>query len=122
MDGGTCAADIEGSCPGDDDASGESELPEYFFAHAPQVETCLTLPTNYGSAQDESAPPLPAGIQIGWLSPVDHSSGEIAYPPEPPGAEQDRGNPAGATTAWNLHSAMCADGADCRFNYQLPVC
>lgn len=123
MDGGTCAENTEGSCPGDDDfVPGESEAPEYFFGHAPQVEARLTVPANYGEAQDESAPALPAGIQIGWLSPVDHSAGEIAYPPEPPGAEQDRGNPAGAATAWDLHSTMCAHKAGCRFNYQLPAC
>jgi hypothetical protein len=123
MDGGTCAADIEGSCPGDDDyVPGESEPPEYFFGHAPQVEARLTVPANYGSPQDESAPALPPGIQIGWLSPVNHSTGDVAYPPEPPGAEQERGHPAGAATAWELHSAMCAHSVGCRFNYQLPAC
>src|SRR6185312_15966807 len=111
------------SCPGDEDyVPGESEPPEYFFGHAPQVEARLTLPANYGDAQDESAPALPDGIQIGWLSPVDNSTGEVAYPPEPPGAEQDRGNPAGAATAWDLHSAMCTHSTGCRFNYQLPAC
>ncbi|HWC60492.1 MAG TPA: hypothetical protein VHC44_12420, partial [Verrucomicrobiae bacterium] len=123
MDGGTCAEDAEGSCPGDDDfVPGESEPPEYFFGHAPQVEARLALPTNYGSAQNESAPALPDGIQIGWLSPVDHSTGEIAYPPEPPGAAQERGTPAGAATAWDLHGTICAHSSGCRFNYQLPAC
>ena len=123
MDGGICANDTPGSCPGDDDyIPGESEPPEYFFGHAPQVEARLTLPTNYGNAQDESAPALPDNIQIGWLSPVDFTIGEIAYPPEPPGAEQDRGNPAGAATAWDLHAVFCVHAPGCRFNYRLPAC
>jgi hypothetical protein len=123
MDTGICAANSGGSCPGDDDyIPGVSEPPEYFFAHAPQVEARLTVPSNYGVAQNESAPALPAGIQIGWLSPVNFASGDIAYPPEAPGAEQDRGNPADANTAWALHALLCAHAAGCRFNYQLPAC
>jgi len=123
MDTGSCSADTDGSCPGDDDyVPGESEPPEYFFGHAPQVEARVAIPDNYGDAQNESTPSLPDGIQIGWLSPVDHSSGDVAYPPEPPGAEQDRGVPASAATAWDLHSAICAHRSGCRFNHQLPVC
>jgi hypothetical protein len=123
MDGGTCADDTIGSCPGDDDyVPGESEPPEYFFAHAPQVEARLTVPANYGAAQNESAPALLDGIQIGWLSPVEFASGEIAYPPEPPGVEQDHGTPASAPTAWDLHAQLCAHADDCRFNYKLPAC
>jgi len=123
MDTGSCSADTDGSCPGDDDyVPGESEPPEYFFGHAPQVEARVAIPDNYGDAQNESAPSLPDGIQISWLSPVDHSSGDVAYPPEPPGSEQDRGVPASAATAWDLHSAICAHRSGCRFNHQLPVC
>ncbi len=121
MDGGTCADDTGGSCPGDEDFDpDESEPPEYFFGHAPQVEARLTVPANYGAAQDEAAPALPDGIQIGWLSPVDYASGDVAYPPEPPGAESDRGNPAGAATAWDLHNLLCGH-VGCRFNYQPPA-
>jgi hypothetical protein len=123
MDTGACAADTVGTCPGDDDyVLGESEPPEYFFAHAPQVEARLTVPANYGAAQNETAPTLPDGIQIGWLSPVNFSTGDIAYPPEPPGVQQDHGNPASAATAWDLHALFCANNAGCRFNYKLPGC
>jgi len=123
MDGGICAENIDGSCPGDDDfVPGESEPPEYFFAHAPQVEARLSVPCNYGANQNECAPNLPADIQIGWLSPVFYSEGDIALPPLPPGAESDRGNPAGAATAWNLHALLCASAQGCRFNYEPIAC
>jgi hypothetical protein len=122
MDGGICSGDSPGSCPGDDDFEGDSELPVYYFTHAPQVEVRLTVPNNYGLGQDEPASALPAGIQIGWLSPVTNSTGDVALPPEPPGAASDRGEPAGANTAWNLHEIFCAHAAGCRFNYQMPGC
>ena len=123
MDGGICAENSPGTCPGDDDfIPGESEPPEYFFSHAPQVEARLSVPCNYGANQNECGPNLPAGIQIGWLSPVFYSEGDIALPPQPPGAESEQGRPAGATTAWDLHAALCASAAGCRFNYQPIAC
>jgi hypothetical protein len=123
MDGGICAENVPGSCPDDDDyVPGESEPPTYYFEHAPQVEARLTLPTNYGPGQDESPPALPAGVQIGWLSPVDHTSGEVALPPLPPGVSSAGGVPLGASTTWDLHTAMCIVAPGCRFNYQLPGC
>ncbi|HXT10392.1 MAG TPA: Ig domain-containing protein [Candidatus Angelobacter sp.] len=123
MDSGLCADDVPGSCPGDEDyIPGESVPPEYYFPHAPQVEARLSVPCNYGAAQDECAPALPADIQIGWLSPVDFSEGEVALPPLAPGALSDRGEPAGASASWDFHALVCAHGAGCRFNYQLPAC
>lgn len=125
MDSGpTCPDDIPGSCPGDDDyvSDEETPAPTFFYAHAPQVEARLTIPGNYGLDQDESAPALPAGIQIGWLSPVTNTTGDIALPPVAPGAVSDRGEPAPANTAWDLHAAMCALSGSCRFNYVLPGC
>jgi hypothetical protein len=117
MDDGSCQDDIAGSCPEDP--------PTYFFAFTPLVEPRLTLPDNYGPAQNETAPALPSGIQIGWLSPVDHAAGDpdVALPPRAPGPESDTGRPASVATPWYIHSLECATiGGSCRFNYQLPGC
>jgi Putative Ig domain len=122
MDGGLCSEDSPGSCPGDDDFEGDSEMPVYYFAHAPQVEARLSTPNNYGSGQNESSPPLPDGIQIGWLSPVTNSTGDVALPPVAAGALSDHGEPAGASTASDLHGTFCTHAVGCRFNYQLPGC
>lgn len=123
MDGGTCADDEGGSCPGDEDyIPDESSIPTYYFGHAPQVEARLTVPCNYGLNHTECAPALPAEVQIGWLSPVHYDTGDIALPPQPPGALEDRGEPAGASTAWDFHSLLCSHSTGCRFNYQTPGC
>jgi hypothetical protein len=129
-DDGSCRSDTPldppiYACPGDEDyVDGESQPPIYYYEFLPQVEARLTLPNNYGPDQDESAPPLPAGIQIGWLSPVDHvpADGDVAYPPEPPGVYKDGGVPAGATTSWTIHELLCANSTGCRFNYTAPLC
>lgn len=112
-----CAENTGGTCPPGEDAP----APEYFFGHAPQVETSLSVPDTYGMDQDESGPALPSGIQIGWLSPVDNSSGDIAFPPLPPGALQDQGEPGGANVAWNLHASFCASAPGCRFTSYADV-
>lgn len=126
MDSGpTCPDDIPGFCPGDDDYVSDEETPPptFFYAHALQVEARLSIPSNYGLGQDEAAPALPAGIQIGWLSPVTNTTGDIALPPVAPGPVSDRGEPSPANTAWDLHASMCAlSGSGCRFNYILPGC
>lgn len=123
MDGGICADNIEGSCPGDGDyVPDESTPPEYFFAYAPQVEARLTIPGIYGDDSDESAPALPSGVQIGWLSPVDYDTGDVAFPPHAPTIESDRGNPGGASTSWNLHELFCDHTDGCRFDYAVPGC
>jgi Putative Ig domain len=124
-DGPTCPDDVPGTCPGDDDFVDDEETPPpiFYYPHAPQFEARLTVPNNYGPGQDEAAPALPADIQIGWLSPVFYSTGDVALPPVAPGAVSDRGEPAPANTAWDLHAAMCAlSAAGCRFNYVLPGC
>ncbi len=129
MDGGDCQDDsiedgVEFGCPGDDGfVEGETLPPVYCFAHAPQVEARLTVPCTYGLLRNECPPALPGDIQIGWLSPVMNSSGDIALPPNPPGALQDRGEPAGASTTWDFHSLLCVQiAAGCRFKYQVPGC
>jgi hypothetical protein len=109
-DDGSCQADTPDTTP-----------PVYYYAHRPQVEARLTLPCNYGVGQNETPPALPDGVQIGWLSPVTNDTGDVAYPPEPPGAAIDRGEPNSANTAWNLHNVFCAS-AGCRFNYLPPGC
>ena len=113
MDGGTCAENTEGSCPGDDDfVPGESEPPEYFFGHAPQVEARLTVPANYGEAQDESAPALPdwdpdrlalAGRPFRWRNCVSARTARCRTGPRQPRRRRDRLGPAQhscAHTVW----------------------
>ena len=115
MDNGTCQADFD-----EDTDSGVTH--HKFYAHAPQVEARAAVPCNYGNAQNECAPALPAGIQIGWSSPVTATTGDIAFPPSPP-PPQDDGVPNGTTTAYSLHAILCATSAKgCRFSYSLPGC
>jgi len=131
MDGGTCAENVEGFCPGDDGYVSDEETPPpiYYFAHAPQVEARLSVPSSsdfcshaYGPDQNEGGPALPASIQIGWLSPVTNITGDVALPPTPPGVTDD-GTPGGYAGPWELHRAMCeAAVGGCRFNYTLPGC
>jgi hypothetical protein len=127
MDGGICADDqpwdgVVFACPGDDGyIEGESLPPVYFYGHAPQVEARLTVPDNYGTGQDEGGPSLPSDVQVGWLSPVDNTTGDVALPPLPPGVEDSQGIPNGASTTWNFHSILC-EHLVCRFNYSVPGC
>jgi hypothetical protein len=80
------------------------------------VEARLSVPDTYGMSQDESAPSLPSGIQIGWLSPVTNTTGDVALPPVPPAPLTDTGAPGGASVAWNLHGYFCTYYASgCRF-------
>ena len=92
-----------------------------YYAHSPQVEAVGAVPCNYGAAQNECAPALPAGLQVGWLSPVNYNSGDVALPPTPPGPADDA-TPLGAVMAFAIHEAFCASAAGCRFNYNLPSC
>jgi len=116
MDNGTCEADSFDE---------ETGLQTMYFPLAPQVEARLTLPANYGAAQNETPPSLPGGITIGWLSPVDHNNGDVAYPPGYIGFNLD-GTPASLMTPWVLHSLLCAaidPESTCRFKgtYQEQV-
>jgi len=130
VDDGSCHEDTPlnppaYACPDDEDfVDGESQPPIYYYEFPPLVEALLALPATYGPDQNESPPALPPGIQIGWLSPVDHlpADGDVAYPPEPPGVSKDGGVPGGASTAWNVHDQLCAQAAGCRFNYTLTLC
>jgi len=114
------------ACPGDEEyVDGETQPPVYRYSFPPMVEARLTVPNNYGTEQDEAGPVLPLHIQIGWLSPVDHVSadGDVAYPPEPPGVSKDGGIPGGSTTAWDIHSRLCASSSGgCRFDYAATGC
>lgn len=113
MDDQSCPADIP------EDMTG---LTTKYYAFEPQVEARITIPCSYGPAQNVCGPSLPAGIQIGWLSPVTNSSGEIAFPPPAPLTAADS-TPGGATTAWLLHIQFCEEIANnCRFNYNYPGC
>jgi len=88
-----------------------------YYPLAPMVEARLTLPSTYGAAQNETPASLPSGISIGWLSPVDHNSGDVAFPPGAVGFNLD-GSPASVMTPWVLHSLLCAattPESTCRF-------
>ncbi len=116
QDNGTCLADF------DSDNDGGGTTHNKFYAFPPQVEARASVPCNYGKAQNECGPALPAGIQIGWSSPVTAVSGDIAFPPTPPSPQLD-GTPNGTTTAYALHALLCDTASKgCRFNYSLPGC
>jgi len=116
-DDGLCPDDASGICPATDDIP----APIYLYGLRPHVEARLTIPPNYGMGQDEAGPSLPDGIQIGWLSPVDHDSGDVALPPASPGPESDTGRPGLERLAGNLHATLC-EASGCRFNYSVPAC
>lgn len=104
----------QAQCSEDDDTT-------HWFAYYPQVECRLTVPCNFGQNQDECAPTLPAGIQIGWLSPVNYSAGDVALPPIP--GFDSSGAPGGAGSAFELHVTLCHWlQTGCRFNYSAPAC
>jgi hypothetical protein len=79
----------DGTCANDD-----STNKIYHYAQAPQVEPRLSLPSA-GPSGTETAPALPTGISFGFLSPVNNSSGEVAYAP------------TGGTPSWAFHKALC---------------
>ena len=90
-----------------------------FYAHSPQVETRLTVPTNYGNAQNETAPSLPSGITIGFLSPVFYDSGsyaDVATPFEFIGFT-DGGGISGIDSAFALHARFCGSITCGYFDY-----
>ena len=112
----------DGTCPEDffTDTSGTTFSATGFWTRfypmPPQVEVRLALPSDFGMASNESAPALPAGITIGFLSPVDYTTGDVHYPPDPLGFVTN-GNPGSALTAFQIHSELCADYSNaCRFN------
>ena len=47
--------------------------PVLYYPHAPLVEAMSAVPAG--------APALPSGLQFGFLSPVDHTTGDVAHPP-----------------------------------------
>lgn len=107
----------DGSCPDDyvETAEGGGMTFHKFYPHHPMVEARLSLPNNSGMAMNETPPALPAGIQIGWLSPVDHTGDGVAYPPGIVGFNED-GSLAGMATPWSISAALCAAAkSGCRF-------
>jgi hypothetical protein len=112
MDDGTCQADSE------ETTEGGATIFRKFYPLAPQVEARISLPGNYGLTQSESPAALPAGIEIGWLSPVDNAPGAgVAAPPAAVGFKIS-GLPASTDSAGQLHARLCAASADesvCRF-------
>lgn len=118
MDDGTCQADSD---PVDPDTLAVTHI--RYYAHAPQVEPRQTIPCNYGNLHNICAPNLPGGVDIGWLSPVLFSVGNVAYPPQP-AVIVDDAVPQSVSTAYQFHKALCATiaGGGCRFNYSLPSC
>lgn len=116
----------DGSCQQASDETStdgsETIIHHRFYQHRPQVEARLSVPCNYGNGQNECAPALPAGIQIGWSSPVQGIGQDIALPPVPPGTGA-KGRPGTANTAYHLHALLClANGAGCYLNYKPVGC
>ncbi len=112
-----------GTCPDDEDETteGGSIIHHKYYASAPQVEARASVPCNYGAAQDECAPTLPSGIEIGWNSPVDTATGS-PLPPQP-ATIVDSAVPQGSNTAWSVHATLCSENeAECRFVYSVPGC
>jgi hypothetical protein len=131
MDDGTCNGDVHTNCavgigcPDDIGCDDDSTPPVFYYALAPLVEARLTIPGNYGPGQDESAPALPDGIQIGWLSPVDHADtvAGVALPPKASGPLSDSGVPGNCNCTSALHETLCdSHHSGCRFGYNERGC
>jgi hypothetical protein len=115
-DDGTCHEDTT------DFDSGNLTL---YYPHLPLVECVLSVPGNYGMGQNETpniSALTAAGIIIGWLSPVDRTGADVAYPPTYSGQYfigfNADATPGSADTPWALHQRLCAAiGIDstCRF-------
>jgi hypothetical protein len=82
----------DGSCE-EDQVSETGEIIAQYYAHGPLVEAFAYMPFA-GQPGIEEAPPLPPGITIGLLSPVDNSGGVAAPMP-------------GGSTPWTLHQNLC---------------
>ena len=96
------AVDASATCPADTGTKA-------YYALAPQCEARLTVPAGF--------PALPAGVTLGFLSPVTNSSGDVAYMP-PPNGWLDPSHPCPVNTPWQLAINLCADLAGgCRFDY-----
>ena len=86
-----------------------------YYPLAPLVEAEITLP-KYGMASPQTeTPTLPAGITLGWLSPVTYTIGDVWYYPSP-GGFTEFGLPQGVATEWaqwdTLYNAV---RTTCRF-------
>lgn len=80
-----------------------------YYGLAPMMEARLTVPSGF--------PALPGDVDaLGFLSPVDHNTGDVAYPPGVPGYGDDL-KPAASATPWALAVTLCEHLDGCRFNY-----
>lgn len=111
----------DGTCHGPSDDPGDDleTIHTRYYPYEPQVCTRYMIPNNYGPDHNETAPDLPDGIQIGWLSPVDNdfSSGSVAFV-HPPVGFDGSGKPSQVGSSWALKQAICASlgGGGCLFS------
>jgi hypothetical protein len=90
----------DGSCaPNVTDETGATTIA--YYAHAPMVEPFISLPgtdgwPGAGADGTEAAPTVPAGITVGFTSPVTNGDADTLYAPGP-----------GGWTPWGLHDALC---------------
>jgi hypothetical protein len=86
----------------DDGNCKEDETNEYggatkkYYPHAPMVEARNSLPTNGGLLQNETAPALPEGVIIGFLSPADNTGADVITAPG-----------LGSAGAWRFYESAC---------------
>ena len=83
MDDGSCKHNV-------------ADPPTAYYPHMRVVEARATLPNGGGPPQNETAPALPAGVTIGFTSPVANNDSQTAFAPGPGGA-----------VAWVFHDAAC---------------
>lgn len=111
LGGGIAWSEDDGTCLINTDTA-------QYYAHAPFVEARISLPSNGGNGQNETAPALPSGITIGYINPVTTLTSALT-PPGMIGYDPASGNPTGAFTFWgyrqDIENNACF-GA-CQFNY-----
>ncbi|HEY3761571.1 MAG TPA: Ig domain-containing protein [Verrucomicrobiae bacterium] len=95
-----------------------------YYAHAPQVECLLSVPSDYGYGRNE-APPSPPGDaeSLGFISPATHADGQL--PPGPAGLDiaiGANGFPNAVTNGAQWHETFCANAGCEEFDYDYPGC
>jgi hypothetical protein len=83
--------------------------PVNYYAHAPMVEAFTYMPVA-GMSGTEAAPAVPAGITVGFTSPVTNGDSETLYAPGP-----------GGWTPWGLHQNLCGCVGSGRFGGDYAV-
>jgi hypothetical protein len=89
------------------------EPPARGVCDPPQVEARLTLLTG-GDSGSESAPALPTGIYLGWLTLAQLEAdptqpGDVLPPPSAIGYAIDTGEPNSCWTAWGFYISSCSN-------------